>query len=203
MTPPEVQHLFSDPIPYPTSSFWFRSLINEQIFLKEMHDGLEGHVLGYAKFHLVKTLPFFMNDGLRDINLNTHLLYIPPTPTNFTDLLLHKKYADILRYFVTPQPDLVLLVIGSVFWISVSVLWLLGTLLSIVKRDERMWFFLIASGIILYFAVLSSPVIQPRYRMPATPFLFLLASETLLGLYTIVRRRYLHPTVPSTSQVPE
>ena len=175
-TPPEVQHLFSDPIPYPTTSFWFRSLINEPIFQKEMHDGLSGNIVPYAEFHLFKTLPFFLNDGLRDANLDIGLFPQPPGVTNFTDLLLHRNFAAIFHYFLTPTPDLVMLLLGSTFWITVSGLWILTSLYIICTRKKEWWFVLLASGIICYFAVLSSPVIQPRYRIPAAPFMLLMAT---------------------------
>jgi len=194
-TPPEVQHLFSDPIPYPTSSFWFRSLINEPIFQKEMHDGLQGNLIPYAKFHLVKTLPFFLNDGLRDINLVTGFLPQPTEVTNFTDLLLHKEYGKIFHYFITPQPSLWLLIVGSSFWISIGLLWIGGIVYAAFKRSPKLWFMIVASGIILYFAVLSSPVIQSRYRMPAAPFMLLLAAESLVLLYPFIsggRKREAH-----------
>lgn len=185
-TPPAVQHLFSDPIPYPTSSLWFRSLINEPIFLKEMKDGLSGNLIPYTEFHLVKTLPFFLNDGLRDINRVTGFLPPPSEVTNFTDLLLHKDYGKIVRYFITPQPDLWLLIVGSTAWIIISLLWIGGIVYAAFKRSPKFWFMLVASGVILYFAVLSSPVIQPRYRMPATPFMLLLAAESLVLLYPFI-----------------
>lgn len=188
-TPPHVQHLFSDPIPYPTNSLWFRSLINEPIFLQEMHDGLRGNIVPYAKFHLVKTLPFFLNDSLRDINRAVGFFPPPTHTTNFTDLLLQKDIGGIFRYVTVPQPDTWMLLVGSVVWVGITLLWLGAVVHAAMTRSQKVWFMLFASGVILYFAVLSSPVIQPRYRMPAAPFMLLLAAESAMALYDFFRGR--------------
>lgn len=184
MNPSEV-HVFSDPIPYPIDSLWYRSLINEPVFLQEIRDGLRGNLIPYTEFHLLKTLPFFLNDSLRDINRVTGFLPQPSEVTNFTDLLLHKDYSKILHYFMTPASDLWLLIVGSFAWVSITLLWLGGLVYAFVRRRPQFWFILVASGVIVYFAILSSPVIQPRYRMPAVPFMLLLAvyGAHLLWLY--------------------
>jgi 4-amino-4-deoxy-L-arabinose transferase-like glycosyltransferase len=192
--PPEVQHLFSDPIPYPQSSFWFRSLINEPIFQSEIRDGLSGNLILYTEFHLIKALPFFMTDGLRDLNLNLALFPRDTHMVNFTDLILRKEGAAFIAYFLTPSPDLVLLLIGSSVWVSISLLWLIALGRSVLLRKKEMWFVIFGSGFILYFAVLSSPLVQPRYRIPATPFMLLFAVESAFFIIHAIRVRYLSPT---------
>jgi 4-amino-4-deoxy-L-arabinose transferase-like glycosyltransferase len=188
-TPPEVQHLFSGRIPYPTDSFWFRSLINESIFRDMMREGLHGNIMPYAAFHLTKTLPFFLNDSLRDINRMTGILPPPQKTINFTDLLLRKDFGGIARYFITPQSDLWLLLAGATFWVSVSALWLFGVLHAAITRNKTFFFLVLVSGVILYFAVLSSPVIQPRYRMPAAPFMLLAAAYGALSLRDMLSKK--------------
>lgn len=187
-TPPAVQHIFSDPIPYPVESYWFRSLINEPIFKQEIADTLRGNLIPYLKFHLVKTVPFFLNDGLRDINRNVQI--IPQAPlVNFTDLLLTRDFGGIIRYVTTPQPELSLMLAGTLAWALITLLWLFAAAKAVILREKKLWFILFASGTIAYFAVLSSPVIQPRYRMPAAPFMLLMAAEGAAGLYALLSRR--------------
>ena len=156
-----------------------------------MRDGLRGNLIPYAKFHLVKTLPFFLNDGLRDINRMTGFLPQPERVTNFTDLLLHKEYEKIVHYFITPKPDLWLLIVGSLAWVSITLLWLGGLVYAALARSPKFWFMLFASGVIVYFAILSSPVIQPRYRMPAAPFMLLLAAESTVALWGYYKNKKL------------
>lgn len=193
-TTQEVQHLFSDPVPYPMSSPWFFSLVNESVFLKEMRDGLRGKLIPYAKFHLVKTLPFFLNDSFRDINRVTGLLPQDPRSINFSDLLLRKEFGQIARYFATSDPSMWLLVVGATFWMGITLLWVGGLFSALMKRTPKIWFILFASGIIVYFAILSSPVIQPRYRIPAAPFMFLLAAESAVGLWGYYKKKKVRVT---------
>ncbi len=185
----EAQHIYADPIPYGTDSYWFRSLINEPIFKKEMSDGLRGNIIPYAEFHLFKTLPFFMNDSLRDINRVVGIFPPPKALTNFTDLLLHKNIGGIVSYLKTPQPDLWMLLVGTTVWVCISLLGIGGALYAVIKLRKNIWFILFALGVIFYFGILSSPVIQPRYRMPAAPFMLLLAADAGLGLYTFLKKR--------------
>lgn len=194
-TPEAVHHLFSDPVPFPADSPWFNSLINEPVFLKEMRDTLRGNIIPYAEFHLVKTVPFFVTDSFRDINRVTGLLPQDTRSVNFSDLLAKKEFGNIFNYFMTPDPNMWMLVVGALMWIAISLLWLGGLLYAVVKRTPKVWFILFASGVILYFAVLSSPVIQPRYRMPATPFMLLLAAESALGILAYCRSKRLLPVV--------
>ncbi len=190
ITPAQAQHVFLDPIPYPWGSLWFGSLINEALFKKEIADGLRGNLVPYAEFHLIKTIPFFVNDSLRDINRMVNLFPQPTNQVNFTDLLLQKNWTAIARYFVTAHPDLWFLLVGSTVWISITILCLSEVVYTLLKRRDRLWFVLFASGVILYFAILSSPVIQPRYRMPAVPFMLLLAADAGVWITAFLRRQH-------------
>ncbi len=182
-SPQAVHHLFSDPIPYPVDSPWFNSLINEPIFVKEMKDTLRGNLVPYAEFHLIKTIPFFFTDSFRDINRVTGLLPQDSRSINFSDLLVQKEFGKIIRYFMTPDVNMWLLLTGSFMWATISLLWIGGLLYAVVKRTQKVWFILFASCVIAYFAILSSPVIQPRYRIPAAPFMLLLAAESAVMLW--------------------
>jgi 4-amino-4-deoxy-L-arabinose transferase-like glycosyltransferase len=179
----EAQKIHSDPIPYPQDSFWFRSLVNEPIFKQLMKDGLHGNIIPYASFHLAKTLPFFINDSFRDINRMVGVFPPPKEVTNFTDLLLKKDFGGIMKFFTTPQPDLWMLLIGSSVWIVISLLSIAAGLIAVILRRKNVWFILFALGIVFYFGILSSPVIQPRYRMPAAPFMLLLAVDSAFLLW--------------------
>jgi 4-amino-4-deoxy-L-arabinose transferase-like glycosyltransferase len=187
-----AQHVYADRIPYPLDSFWFRSLINEEIFKQEMKEGLHGNIVPYAMFHLVKTLPFFLNDGLRDINRMIGFFPPPVSVVNFTDLLLQRNVRGVIDYLKTPQPDLWMLLIGSTVWVLISILSIGYALYAVIARQKNVWFVLFALGVIFYFGVLSSPVIQPRYRMPAAPFMLLLSAEAGLMLYSLTKKRVGH-----------
>lgn len=188
-----AQQIYASRIPYAPDSLWFRSLVNEPIFKAEMSDGLRGNIVPYAEFHLVKMLPFFLNDGLRDINRSIGAFRQPAALTNFTDLLLRRDSAGIIAYFKTPQPDLWMLLIGSAAWVLISILGIGYAIYAAVARRSNVWFVLTALGIVFYFGILSSPVIQPRYRMPAAPFMLLLAAEAGIILRGIIAKRVKRP----------
>lgn len=183
----EVYPIFS--APFASTSPWpIGSLANKPIFTKLIHDQLQGNYINYAYFHAVKTLPFFVTDGVRDMNRMLGVIAIPPDQTNFSDMALHKNISGIVRYFTSPNPNLVMLLIGSVPWLAISLLWIFELVYVLARRPSRFWFVCIASGLILYFALLTGPVTEHRYRMPAAPFMLLLAVQgafTLRHLYKL------------------
>ncbi len=191
----EAQPFFSSRIPYPIESPWFSSLVNEPIFKQIIRDELSANFFPYLWFHLVKTIPFFVNDGLRDFNRIAGVFpdaAMSVGSINFTDSLLKHDWKKITNFFLTPQPNLWMLLVGSTVWVSISILWIAVLIHALVRRTKKIWFILFASGVICYFAFLSSPVIQPRYRMPAAPFMLLLAAEAGVASVMWLRRRATH-----------
>lgn len=171
------------------SSSPVNSLTNKPVFNKLIHDSLQGNVLSYLKFHLVKTLPFFVTDGVRDMNRIVGLIPIPPDQTNFSDMVLQADVQGIMKYFISPNPNLWMLLVGSVPWILITFLWLFELLYVIIKRATAVWFVCFVSLFILYFALLTGPVTEHRYRMPAAPFMILLAVQGALTLRHVARTR--------------
>ena len=165
------------------------SLTNKPIFQKQIRDTLEGNFFSYLYFHAVKTVPFFVTDGVRDMNRYVGLVPIPPDQTNFSDMLIRGDIAGIAKYFISPSPNLWMLLVGSVPWILITALWLFELAYVLIKRPDTFWFVCIASGIILYFAFLTGPVTEHRYRMPAAPFMLLLAVEGARTLWRVLRIR--------------
>ena len=165
------------------------SLSNKPKFEKLISDTLRGNLPQYLYFHSIKTLPFFVTDGVRDINRITGVIPIPPDQTNFSDMVLKKDIAGIAKYFVSPNPNLWMLLAGSLPWILITALWLFELLYVFIKRPPEFWFVCIASCIILYFALLTGPVTEHRYRMPAAPFMLLLAAQGALTLRHLLKAK--------------
>jgi 4-amino-4-deoxy-L-arabinose transferase-like glycosyltransferase len=184
----EASAVYTAPIPVPPTSLRFPSLEHKAIFEKMMHDSLEGRYLAYAQFHLIKTIPFFITDGVRDMNRITGIIQIPPDQTNFSDMLLQRAWGDMFYYFSHPSVNLSMLLIGSTPWIIISLLWLVALGHTLYARPTAFWFILFASGMVLYFALLTGPVTEHRYRMPAAPFMLLLATQGASIVWHILRR---------------
>ncbi len=178
----QVYPIFSAPFASSPGYPQIQTLANKAIFQKIIHEQLQGNYLAYAYFHSIKTLPFFVTDGTRDINRMVGLIQIPPDQTNFSTMLLQKNISGIAHYFLSPGPNLWMLLAGSLPWILISSLWLFELGYVLVRRPPTFWFVCIASGLILYFAFLTGPVTEHRYRMPAAPFMLLLAVQ---GAFTL------------------
>lgn len=181
---------FAAPFASSTSPHLTSALSNKPIFEKLIHESLDGNFFNYLYFHLMKTIPYFVTDGLRDINRTVVLIPIAPDQTNFSDLLLKKDIPGIVKYFMTPQPNLWMLIAGSIPWILICCLWVFTALHAVIRRTPAMWFVLFASGFILYFGVLTGPVSEHRYRMPAAPFMLLLAVHGGILLWDIYKNKW-------------
>lgn len=148
-----------------------RSLLNAKEMQQSAVTIIKANPLGYAKFHLVKTIPFFLTDGIRDpLRI---IKVIGGGEPNLSSLLASGNIREILRLIFSGEPNFNFFLIGFAFWSIIT----FGFFASIVfswKHAERwwLWFFVL---LVLYFAILTGPVSSGRYRMPAVPFLLLLA----------------------------
>lgn len=130
---------------------------------------------GYTKFHIIKTIPFFFTDGLREIPELLGFINGEQRP-NLSNYFMQKDFVHGLSSYFRAQPlPFILFVIGSGFWFLI---WL-GAVLAIpsILRDRKRFaewilLFLIIGYIV---AASSGPVAQARYRLPMTGFLLFTA----------------------------
>lgn len=144
---------------------------------------INGRWVKYGAWHLYKTLPLFLNDGLRQPLDALGLLPAGEQP-NLSDLVLSGDITN-LRAFVTDNPQqATLLFLGTGFWLLIYS----GAVYGVWRAwktggPEARCMALLLVFLILYYAAFSSgPVGQPRYRLPMTPWLFALAA------YGVARR---------------
>ncbi len=162
-----------------------RSLTNASKMETRAKEFIFESPIGYGTFHLIKTIPFFMSSGVETLFTGYNDVIgkeaFSTIKENMTGLLLKGKFGEVVRS-VRAHP-----MIGAE-QIILAAFWLLAVLSLFVayKRKEFFKVFLLWI-IILYFALLTGPVAYSRYRLPATPFLFLLAT------YAIVIRSYAPP----------
>lgn len=132
---------------------------------------ISSHPLSYLKFHLVKTVPFFLNDGLRDIERTLHLNNAPLP--NITSTLLKGDLGAFWDVLKSDGRDMIYLLVGS----GILSLIFLGVFLETLRglfEPRRRIFIAFFALFILYFALLTGPIANARYRLPASPLLFLL-----------------------------
>jgi hypothetical protein len=162
-----------------------RSLTNATKMQDRAFEFIKQKPISYVSFHLFKTIPFFISSGVETMftAANDALGYeaFSTVQENMTGLLLHGKLSELLTVVRSHHAI-------AAEQIILCGLWLLALLsLSIgYKRKDFFKVFLLWI-VILYFTVLTGPVAYSRYRLPASPFLFLLAS------YAIVIRSYAPP----------
>lgn len=147
-----------------------RSLLNAKEMQKSAVVIIKTNLAGYAKFHLIKTIPFFLTDGIRDPLRLVRLL--KGGEPNLSSLLASGKSRTILRLIFSGEPNFNFFLVGFAFWGLISA----GFLAAIIfawRHPGRIWLWFFAS-LVFYFAVLTGPVSSGRYRMPAVPFLLML-----------------------------
>lgn len=157
------------------------SLSRTGVFSSTFREIIHGHELDYAFFHIFKTIPFFVSDGLRD-TVRLFGVDIGGMP-NITTALLHGQLGTLAAYALHGGVALWLLVLGSGFWIVVLCGWLMSCVVLLRQRNWQALFFVCV--LVLYFAALTGPVSNARYRLPAEGFLLVGAAAAVVSL-----RRY-------------
>jgi len=154
------------------------SLARSSIFTATFRDIIRGHELDYAFFHLFKTIPFFVSDGLRD-TVRLFGVDIGAMP-NITTALLHGQLGTLVAYAASGGVALWLLVVGSGFWVAVLLGWLVSCFILLRQRNWQALFFVCV--LVLYFAALTGPVSNARYRLPVEGFLLVGAVAAVVSL---------------------
>lgn len=154
--------------------------------------------IGYAKFHLIKTIPFFLSSGLENVFVTYNDILgkkvFEINSVNMTDLLGKGEIGELFSELKkTPW-----ITLEQVFWLAVFGFAVIAVLSGKFNRLNSLVLFLT----VLYFAVLTGPVAYARFRLPATPFLLLLAVAGFLASMDFIwRRRKLLAAKPKGSQL--
>jgi len=138
-----------------------------------------GHEIEYALFHVAKTIPFFISDGLRD---TIRLFKVDlGTPPNITTAVLRGDIATVFSYVTHGGLGILLLAIGSGFWAVILLLFGFESIRALVRREWFPTLFIIT--LVAYFALLTGPVSNARYRLPVEGFILVFASISLVRWY--------------------
>lgn len=156
-----------------------RSLLNAQEMQKSAVAIIKTNQMGYAKFHLIKTVPFFLTDGIRDPLRLIRLL--KGGEPNLSSLLASGNIREISRLLFSGELNFNFFLIGFAFWSVISFGFLASVILS-WKHSERYWFWFFTL-LVLYFAIFTGPVSSGRYRMPTAPFLLMLGAAGWIWLW--------------------
>ena len=150
----------------------------------------------YAYFDIANTIPFFLSGSFsayREIahqeRNNTEFAFsaLNTAQTAFSDLRHSGFSASVLEILVP-------FALEVLYWLLVC-LFVLCALIFEWRRFE-VWLF---AGLVAYFAAITSALSYARYRIPAEPFLLLLA---IIGLYAIVVRVKRHLSEADFAKIP-
>ncbi len=144
---------------------------------------LKENFVPYAVFHAYKMIPFFAGSGVNVIyatitneipNLED-IPYLPRATENTSSLFyggdLNAVASNLVRYWPST--------VERIVW---ALAFLLAFLAPLFARGLQRKFALLSILMILVIAGLSSPIAQPRYRIPAEPFIWLGAAICLASL---------------------
>jgi len=152
-------------------------------------DFLMNHGVGYATFHIYKMIPFFLGSSLNV----AHIVVVTEAPDLFVPLfpkvqenLTSKALAGDWRGVLAHLQRYWIVTLERLIWAGVFTFAFFSPFLA--KGTTRL-FLILASVIILANAFLTSPVFQPRFRVPAEPFIWISFIFTLQALWSRFRTR--------------
>ncbi len=138
---------------------------------------LKKYPLQYAVYHVKKeaevfaqsSLAYFLNEAprLEGWLSRRHLVEVPGP--NLNQLFSRGEYKEII-VAASHQP---LLFLDRLFWLLITLLMIVSLILN--RRDGFFWHRLFFFALALYLPFLGAPIGDMRYRVPAHPFMFMLA----------------------------
>lgn len=151
--------------------------------------------IGYTKFHLANTLPYFFAGSIRHYLVSVEgpfkkragLAFTPHTNIShhLSTLVLHGDVTKIISS------------LASLSYVLLEIAWrgaliLLGLLALLIKGREQKLFMLSLWLLVLYFAILTGPVSLTRYRIVSDPYLLILATIGATVGYAYLQRLLCH-----------
>lgn len=140
----------------------------------------------YSKMHLIRALPFFIQPGYFDMWFAYGGDSRKP---DITALILRGDFAKIKSFLTDFDSRLSVYLAGLAFWGVVSLSVFFALIYSYFKDRNKFLFFFFGAAIIVFFALLSSPFVLARYRLPLYIFFFSALVYALGVIYGIVFKR--------------
>jgi 4-amino-4-deoxy-L-arabinose transferase-like glycosyltransferase len=139
--------------------------------------------LHYAEFHLAHLAPYFLSGSATAYRQIAQQQRYSEGFSSSTLNALKSALADPLDFralgFVLP------ILIECAALLAITLLALIGWFVE--RRRIEIW---ILAGLIGYFAILTGPLAMARYRVPAAPYIAILAA---VGAYAMLSRMYVRP----------
>jgi hypothetical protein len=155
---------------------------------------LRDNLVPYTVFHAYASVPFFLGSGVNvayaviaiETKWQFRAPFFPHIDDNLSKLAYGGSFSGVVRNLLTYWPA----TFERIVWAALFVLMLASPFAATSVRQRKFFVF----GILMtgFIVVLSSPVVQPRYRVPVEPFVWIAAVcsvPALLRTLTSFRRR--------------
>jgi len=151
------------------------TFVNAPYLRKVALDYIQERPLQFGAFYLVKTIPFFLSDGLRYVASKFDVVDVPTL--NITSLAFKGNFRELTAALKSKAGlELLLLLVGGAFWLFINVAMLVGVWVGIKSKNLSLRFgVLLLFLMVLSFALMSGPVSNPRLRSKAAPLMYVLA----------------------------
>lgn len=140
---------------------------------------LKDNLVPYGFFHLYKTIPFFVGSGVNVIyaTITNEIPRMPDVPffpratQNTATLFYGGEFGAVTKNILYYWPS----TLERLLWLVVFVL---AFAAPFVTKGRTQRFVILGAALTIVIALLASPIAQPRYRLPAEPFIWLSAAFT-------------------------
>lgn len=152
------------------------TLRNAPYMWQVARETIMAHPLRYAIFHISKTAPFFVSDGLREIGQRIKLITKPLA--SLGDFILKGNLKGFTDAISQSRIIFLFFIAGFSSWAIITLAMFSGMLFGILREERTKKVILIANFLIVIVMALvaGGAVAHPRYRFSVSPFIFLLAS---------------------------
>lgn len=143
------------------------------------------HPIEFVLFHVIKTIPLFLSDGIRELAERMNLA--PPNMPNISNLFLARDFSPLKNMVVSAPLLSLAFFFGFFAWMLIMLFAAVGALRGIgTKHPHRP---LIAACVVILLTgaiIAGGATSHPRYRHGMSPFIFLLAAY---GFMVLTNRR--------------
>lgn len=159
-------------------------LENTSILNDISHRYFKENMLGYPKWHAVKMVPFFLSSGMKNFfyTYNAILGYTvyETNNSNLTNFLMKGQIGEFFKvlkgqFIITAE---------QIFWVIIF----LSMFVPILDKKRRIQTLLLLA-VVFYLALPTVPVAYSRFRIPASPYMFILATAGVLILKDFLMNR--------------
>jgi len=148
---------------------------------------LKDNFISYGTFHLIKTLPFFAGSGVnatyatiaKEIPNMPEIPFFARAEQNTASLFYGGDFISVSKNLLYYWPA----TLERIVWL---ILFILAFTAPFITRGRQRMFSVLGVFVILTVAILATPIAQPRYRVPAEPFIWISAA---LALSSLMKRR--------------